>query len=74
MTEPKGIDHEIDQAIALIQRENWADRQMTTGERVAVNMAIRYVVDRLYPCAAGEVRIFTEDSNGRLFINKQVRP
>ena len=74
MTEPKGIDHVIDQAIALIQKENWANRQMTTGETVAVNMAVRNVVDRLHPCAAGELCISAEDSDGRLFVHKQVRP
>ena len=70
MPEPKGID----QAIALIQKENWADRPMTTGERVAVNMAVRHMIDGLYPCVESDVRFFTEDGNGRLFIHERVGP
>jgi hypothetical protein len=47
MTEPCEVDQLVDQTIAAIQKESWQDRPMTTGEEVAINLAVHYVVERL---------------------------
>lgn len=37
----------ITEAIATLQRDNWQDRQMTTGEQVAAGLAVQFVLERL---------------------------
>jgi hypothetical protein len=40
------IDELIVQTIAGVRSAGWQDRPMTTGEEVAVNLAVRFVVKR----------------------------
>lgn len=47
MTEHLAIEQFIADAITVIQQEGWKDRPMTTGEQVAVNLAVRYAIGRL---------------------------